>query len=274
MDADRSTRAIRWIEGREEIVDDSTAWEEPLEIRVETRPISVTMRTPGADAELALGFLRTEGVIASKCDILEIRQSDPNRIDVFIRPDLAVDFNRLSRNVFAGSSCGVCGKASIDAVMEFQTAGSHTAEFPLDPRTILQAPHQMRAAQKGFEATGGLHAAALLDRRGEILCLREDIGRHNAVDKVIGWLLDSEIQNADTPALLVSGRVSFEIIQKAASVGLPCVLAVSAPSNLAVEFAKRAGITLIGFLRDNRFNIYSREDRALLTPASAKEDSQ
>lgn len=238
---------------------DRVAEEEPLEIRVDTRPISVTLRTPGHDHELAAGFLVTEGVIRSAADIARFHPHPRNPhgavLDVQLRPDLCVDFARLTRHVFAVSSCGLCGKAAIDAVRQ-----SHPPiddPFTVEPDWLLALPEAMRAAQTAFESTGGIHAAALFDAGGSLRVLREDIGRHNAVDKVIGHALLAGGLPLRRQVLLLSGRVSFEVMQKALAAGIAVVAAISAPSSLAVQFAVDSGQTLVGFLRPGRFNVYA-----------------
>jgi FdhD protein len=243
---------------------DDVACEEPLEIRVRGRAVSVTMRSPGHDAELAAGFLLTEGVVRERADILDIRpcdRDDPeaeNKLNVLLAPLVHVDFDRLTRHVFASSSCGVCGKATIDSVR--QQLPSIAATVTIDAATLLSLPALMRSAQLAFERTGGLHAAALFDAAGKLIILREDVGRHNATDKVIGHAL---LQNLplDEAVLLVSGRSSFEIMQKALAARIPIVAAVSAPSSLAVAFARDSGQTLVGFLRDRRMNVYAHPER-------------
>ena len=242
---------------------DELAEEEPLEIRVRGRAISVTMRTPGHDDELALGFLLTEGIIRSPRDVLRVepcgRNQDGNLLNVVLAPDVAVDFERLTRHVFASSSCGLCGKATIEAVRaQFPPV---TCDLVVDPETIARLPETMRAAQATFDRTGGLHAAALFDLTGRLIVLREDVGRHNAVDKVVGHCLLSGPFPPDQHVLLVSGRSSFEIVQKALAARLPIVAAVSAPSSLAASFARESGQTLIGFLRGRRMNVYANPHR-------------
>jgi FdhD protein len=246
---------------------DSLAQEEPLEIRVRGRSIAVTMRTPGNDRELAAGFLFTESIVAQPADIVEIapcQQSDnpQNVLNVFLAPGVDVDLGRLTRHVFASSSCGVCGKASIDAVR--QNFAPVQSDLMLTSDLLLQLPGRMRAAQRTFAQTGGLHAAALFDSQGLLLRLHEDIGRHNAVDKVIGESFIKRELPLARNVLLVSGRASFEIMQKALAAGIPLVCAVSAPSSLAVEFAKESGQTLVGFLRAQSMNVYSHPNR--ITP--------
>jgi FdhD protein len=243
---------------------DLLAREEPLEIRVRGRSIAVTMRTPGHDRELAAGFLFTEGLIRRLDEIVEIGpclQGDApeNTLNVFLAPAVEVDFERLTRHVFATSSCGLCGKASIEAVHQhFPPVTSHL-KVPLS--MLAELPARMRAAQQTFAETGGLHAAAIFDCGGNLVVLREDVGRHNAVDKVLGFALLANRLPLDATVLLVSGRASFEIVQKALAARIPIVCAISAPSSLAVEFARESGQTLVGFLRGETLNVYSRPER-------------
>jgi FdhD protein len=241
---------------------DAIAVEEPLEIRVGGRSIAVTMRTPGHDAELAAGFLLTEGVVRSAADIVEVAHCESgqarqtgNVINVFLAAGVAVDFQRLTRHVFASSSCGLCGKAAIDAVI--QTHPPVSSSLRISAAILESLPEKLRASQTAFAATGGLHAAAIFDANGRMLVAREDVGRHNAVDKVIGWALQQGITPLNALVLLVSGRVSYEIVQKALAAGLPMVCAVSAPTSLAVELARESGLTLVGFLRGRTMNLYS-----------------
>ena len=246
---------------------DQLAREEPLEIRVRGRSIAVTMRTPGHDDELAAGFLLSEGLIHHRRDITEIapcQQGDAteNILNVFVAPSVEVDFARLTRHVFASSSCGLCGKASIEAVHQHFPPVESRAKTTA--KTILRLPESLRAAQATFDATGGLHAAAIFDTKGKLIVLREDIGRHNAVDKVIGHGFLHGRLPFDKHILLVSGRASFEIMQKALAARVPIVCAVSAPSSLAVEFARASGQTLIGFLRSGTMNIYTHPQRVAL----------
>jgi FdhD protein len=245
---------------------DTVVREEPLEIRVRGKSIAVTMRTPGHDRELTAGFLLSEGIIRQREEIVEIApclesDSPENTLNVFIVPSVEVDFARLTRHVFASSSCGICGKASIEAVHQhFTPIESNTA---LVAKTLAALPDRMRTAQQTFSQTGGLHAAAIFDLQGNLLALREDAGRHNAVDKVLGWgFLENKLP-FDSHALLVSGRASFEIVQKALAARIPIIAAVSAPSSLAVEFAQESNQTLIGFLRGETFNIYSCPERII-----------
>jgi FdhD protein len=253
----------RWCDGTLIEQTDALATEEPLEIRVRGQAISVTMRTPGHDAELAAGFLLSEGLIHRTNDVLRIEPCDRNKegnlLNVVLAPEVSVDFAKLTRHVFASSSCGLCGKATIDAIRA--TFPRVESNLVMDAQTIAQMPQTMRQTQQTFERTGGLHAAAIFDSSGKLLVLREDVGRHNAVDKVLGWALLNGKLPLDRHVLLVSGRSSFEIMQKSLSAALPIVAAVSAPSSLAVEFANESGQTLIGFLRDQRMNVYTHVRR-------------
>jgi FdhD protein len=238
---------------------DFVACEEPLEIRVRGRSVAVTMRTPGNDRELAAGFLVSEGVVEHRRDIIAIspcRQGAQreNTLNVFVAPGIKVDFKQLTRHVFATSSCGLCGKASIEAVQ--QCFPPIRAQIKVAARMLASLPEKMRAAQPTFARTGGLHAAALFDAKGQLMVLREDVGRHNAVDKVLGWAFLNK-RPLETTVLLVSGRASFEIMQKALAGRVPIVCAISAPSSLAVEFARESGQTLVGFLRGKTMNVYS-----------------
>ncbi|MCK6690538.1 MAG: formate dehydrogenase accessory sulfurtransferase FdhD [Thermoanaerobaculia bacterium] len=249
---------------------DVLAAEEPLEIRIShgaggqrrRLPVAVTMRTPGEDEDLATGFLFTEGIIRDAGQIMSVKWLEDNTILVELQPAVPVDEQRLTRHLFTSSSCGLCGKASLDAV---QTVACHfpkTGHPRVDRQTLFGLPAVLRQAQKTFDATGGLHAAGLYDAGGNLLLLREDIGRHNAVDKVIGaalrnaWPLPFRDQ-----LLLVSGRAGFELVQKAAMAGIPLLAAVGAPSSLSAELAAISGMTLVGFLRGERFNIYTHPER-------------
>lgn len=242
---------------------DSVASEEPLEIRVETRSVSVTMRTPGHDDELAAGFLVGEGLLRRPGDLRAIRpyprNESGNVVDVFLAESASCDFGSLTRHVFASSSCGLCGRSSIDTLRRRFPPAAH--EFQVDPGVLLGLPGRLRESQAGFAASGGLHAAALFAPDGCLWVLREDVGRHNAVDKVIGRRFLDGAFPLGAAVLLVSGRVSFEIVQKALAAGIAMVAAVSAPSSLAVEFARESGQTLVGFLRDGRFNVYTGAER-------------
>ena len=243
---------------------DTLAREEPLEIRVRSRGIAVTMRTPGNDEELAAGFLLTEGVIRRREEIAAMgpcRQSasPENVLNVFLAPSVRVDFKRLTRHVFASSSCGVCGKASVEAVRQHFPAVESSLKVSIP--VLRRLPELMRTAQSTFNRTGGLHAAAVFEASGRVVVLREDIGRHNAVDKVIGYGLLQGRLPYDSQVLLVSGRASFEIMQKALAARIPIVCAISAPSSLAGEFARESGQTLVGFLREQSLNVYAGRER-------------
>jgi FdhD protein len=261
------TQVSEWDDGQLLRKDDYLAAEEPLEIRVGDDPLSVTMRTPGDDRELAAGFLFTEGLIQNREQILKIDHAEPpegtNRQNVIaaqLAPEAAPDFAKMKRHFFASSSCGICGKASIDSIRSRLLAAPNP-DFRLDAELLVQMPEALRSLQDVFQRTGGLHAAALFDASGKLLVLREDIGRHNAVDKVIGWaLLEGRVPLSDS-VLLVSGRGGFEIVQKAIVAGVPVVASVSAPSSLAVQLARELRLTLIGFLRGRRFVIYAGEER-------------
>ena len=273
-----TTRPIwRWRTGEPlRAEDDALAVEEPLEIRVRSKAISVTMRTPGADAELAVGFLLSEGMIQGADDVARVdpcvRSTEGNIINVFLGPNVQIDFDRLTRHVFASSSCGLCGKASIEQVSCQFPAVQSSLEVSSD---VLQAlPDRLRAAQATFGRTGGLHAAALFDAEGELQVLREDVGRHNAVDKALGRALLDRRVPLNESIMMVSGRASFEIMQKALAGGVPIVVAVSAPSSLAVEFAHDSEQTLVGFLRPGRMNVYAHATRICFPASKAEEDSQ
>jgi len=261
------TKVSEWDNGHFQRKDDYLAAEEPLEIRVGMEPLSVTMRTPGHDLELAAGFLFTEGIVRSGDQIISLQPGvsghDPNAgnsVQAELVPEVVPDFANMQRHFFAASSCGICGKASIDSVRS-RLLKAPNPDFRCTPELLIKLPDVLRSSQDVFQRTGGLHAAALFDSTGALQVLREDIGRHNAVDKVIGWaLLGGQLPLANS-VLLVSGRGGFEIVQKAIVGGLPVVASVSAPSGLAVQLARELRLTLIGFLRARRFVIYSGEDR-------------
>jgi len=240
---------------------DTLAVEEPLEIRADGRSIAVTMRTPGHDLELAMGFLLTEGLVAPDGVQGAINCAD-NVVDVTLAEPLPDDAG--TRGFFVSSSCGICGKSSIDAVRTVQRWTVDEDLFPIDPAVLVSLPDKLRAAQKTFDRTGGLHAAGLFTAAGDLLCIREDVGRHNAVDKVIGWAATEGRLPLRGTLLQVSGRASFELVQKALMAGIPAMAAVSAPSSLAVEMATGAGLTLVGFLRGTSFNVYADAGRLVL----------
>ncbi|MGC9944689.1 MAG: formate dehydrogenase accessory sulfurtransferase FdhD [Verrucomicrobiota bacterium] len=274
---------------------DCLATEEPLEIRVEGHNIAIVMRTPGEDGELAAGFLVTEGLLHTASDLVDIRhqhhclfsardvsarrmdlnepppgkeashtaldmnRSDGNVINVQLKNPEAMDLKKLTRHVFTSSSCGICSKSSIEAVrQQFPPIDDN---FEVDPQVLFDLPAVLSSAQKSFKRTGGLHACALFDSTGNLLVIREDVGRHNALDKVIGWALLKDSLPLRQHILLLSGRTSFEMMQKALAAGVPIVAAISAPSSLAAEFARDSGQTLVGFLRGERMNIYAGGDR-------------
>ncbi len=260
------TGVKEWSEGELRTQDDYLVGEEPLEIRIGDVPLSVTMRTPGHDLELATGFLFTEGLIANRNQIATVRnepdarQNGANRVRVDLAPGVVFDPEASRRNFYATSSCGVCGKASIDAV-RVRCITPPNPECFIDPELLCRLPDQLRAAQPVFSRTGGLHAAGLFSFSGELQVLREDVGRHNAVDKVVGWALANNRVPLSNSLLMVSGRGGFEIVQKALVAGVPVLASVSAPSDLAVNLAREFGMTLIGFLRGRRFVIYSGAER-------------
>jgi FdhD protein len=255
------------VEGAE----DSVAVEEPLEIRLDAqtgggpirKTIAITMRTPGHDVELAAGFLFTEGVIHDRAQIAHIGHCGvaANVVRVALTPDAEVDVARIERHFYTTSSCGVCGKASIDALRTVSRYALPANAPVVGADVIHRLPDALRSAQAVFDRTGGLHASALFDDRGRLDCVREDVGRHNALDKVIGARLIAGRLPAADRVLVVSGRASFELVQKAAMAGIPMMIAVGAPSSLAVDLALRTGMTLVGFARNAGFNIYSGKER-------------
>lgn len=262
-------------DSRQRVRTDTLTVEEPLELRVGGSPLTVTMRTPGHDIELVHGFLLSEGVIASAADVGLARycegavvsgesgfeENTYNVIDVTLAPHVRAPATDLARNFYTSSSCGVCGKASIEQ-LRARTAWPVRDDAASWPAALVAGlPDRLRAEQRSFERTGGLHAAGLFGRDGELLVVREDVGRHNAVDKVLGWALLAGRLPASGCVLMVSGRASFELTQKAIMAGIPCLAAVSAPSSLAVETAADAGMTLVGFVRGQRLNVYAGAER-------------
>ncbi|WP_329594243.1 formate dehydrogenase accessory sulfurtransferase FdhD [Streptomyces sp. NBC_01005] len=256
---------------------DTLAAEEPMEIRVGGRPLAVTMRTPCDDFDLAAGFLVSEGVVHAATDVAGIRYcagatadggNTYNVVDVALARGVRAPDASLERNFYTTSSCGLCGKAGLDAVRT--SAAWSVAEDPLriGPKLLTVLPDRLRAAQRVFDSTGGLHAAGLFTADGEMLCLREDVGRHNAVDKVVGHALRSGLLPLRGTVLMVSGRASFELVQKALMAGIPMLAAVSAPSSLAVDLAAESGLTLVGFLRGASMNVYSGTERLEPLPVS------
>jgi FdhD protein len=268
-DAVRDVARSRIEGARQQCGTDRVAREEPLEIQLNGSPVAVVMRTPGDDLDLVAGFLVTERVIESAAALGSLHhasavhdaESADNVVRATLRDGLAFDAERLRRNLFASSSCGVCGKATLEQVLASAPplAGEDGARFA--PAYFAALPPRLRAAQRVFDETGGLHGAALFDAQGALLCAREDVGRHNAVDKVIGWSARAERLPLRGCALLVSGRVSFEIVQKALAARIPAIAAISAPSSLAVELAERAGIALVAFLRGDAMSVFGARDR-------------
>lgn len=258
------TSVEQWQDGALTRNQDYLAVEEPLEIRIGDVPISVTMRTPGHDLELAAGFLFTEGLISQASELKKIGNVEGpnagNGVSVELLSDESASIEGLKRNFYAASSCGICGKATIDAV-RVRGIKPPNSDFHVTGDFLCSLPERLRESQAVFGRTGGLHAAAAFAPSGELLVLREDIGRHNAVDKVVGWALMQDRIPLSECVLMVSGRGGFEIIQKALVAGIPILASVSAPSSLAVQMARELGMTLVGFLRGRRFVIYSGEQR-------------
>jgi formate dehydrogenase accessory protein FdhD len=245
---------------------DLLAVEEPLEIRVQGEPLAVTMRTPGDDIDLAAGFLAAEGVVGGSADLAEIKMCDDNVADVTLAPGVTLPAARLRRNFVTTSACGVCGKDSIAAVRVRASYDVSADQVRVGADVLVSLPGRLRQAQRVFASTGGLHAAGLFDAGGTLLALREDVGRHNAVDKIVGWALRAGRLPLAGCVLLVSGRASFELAQKALVAGIPVLAAVSAPSSLAAELAAESGMTLVGFLRGTSMNVYCGAGR--VQPAS------
>jgi len=266
-------------DGVPEALADSVAVEEPLELRLgyttpdgrATRSISITMRTPGNDHELAAGFLYTEAIIQRAEDIASIETCGPpapdsgnhNVIRVDLLPEVAVDLGKLQRHFYTTSSCGVCGKTSLDAIRVALAGPIKDVDAQFSRAVLITVPDALRKAQHTFEETGGLHAAAAFNSTGDLITTMEDVGRHNAVDKVVGSLLLNKALPANKLGLMVSGRASFELMQKTLVAGIPLLAAVSAPSSLAVQMAVEFNMSLIGFLRGNTFNIYAGEERII-----------
>ncbi len=268
-------RPVRHLSNQDTVArPDTLVVEEPLEIRLNGAPLTVTMRTPGSDIELAQGFLLTEGVIVRRGDIVSVRYcrgtnddgtgptaNSYNVLDVTLASDVPAPDVDPTRNFYTASSCGVCGKASLDAVRLISKYCPGDDPSTVAAQTLSALPRKLREQQKVFAATGGLHGAALFGTDGALLAVREDIGRHNAVDKVVGWALEQQRLPLSGTVLLVSGRASFELTQKAVMAGIPVLAAVSAPSSLAVDLASQSGLTLVAFLRGESMNVYSRPDR-------------
>jgi len=263
------TSVVTVERGRTTSKQDLVAVEEPLAIRLGETTVSITMRTPGHDPDLAVGFLFTEGIVEDPAHIISIRhvkaegnqRQAGNTIIVELKPGFEVDSERFRRNFYATSSCGICGKASLAAIEVAPRRPLREPAPVFKAELIHSLPELLRRSQAVFERTGGLHAAALFSDKGELLGLREDVGRHNALDKLIGFGLRADSVTLEESLVLMSSRAGFEIVQKTVMAGVPVLAAVGAPSSLAVEAARRFGITLLGFVRDGRFNIYSGEKR-------------
>ena len=260
------TTIQEWQDGVVRQSMDSLVAEEPLEIRVNGAPLSVTMRTPGNDLELAAGFLLTEGIIQNGGQIASLdyvpqeKQPKQNVVGVQLTAGAEFDSENLRRNFFAASSCGICGKASIEAV-RVRGIRAPNPDFRIKPEVLCEIPERLREGQSIFSRTGGLHGAALFDAEGKLIEVREDVGRHNAVDKLIGWAVLNQHADLGSWLMLVSGRGGFEIVQKCLVAGLPLLASVSAPSSLAVKLAREFQMTLVGFLRGKRFVVYAGEER-------------
>ncbi|MET8576958.1 formate dehydrogenase accessory sulfurtransferase FdhD [Streptomyces sp. NPDC005012] len=274
-------KVIRIRDGVVSTRPDTLVAEEPLEIRLNGKPLAITMRTPGDDFALAAGFLVSEGVLGSGAELRNIvycagatadGSNTYNVVDVRTAPGVVMPDITLERNVYTSSSCGLCGKASLDAVRTTARWTIDDGDGPpmrLEPALLSELPERLRAAQRVFDRTGGLHAAALFSEHGELLDVREDVGRHNAVDKLVGRALQNDALPLSRTVLMVSGRASFELAQKAVMAGIPVLAAVSAPSSLAVDLAAETGLTLVGFLRGASMNVYAGEERIALTAPAA-----
>lgn len=263
-------RVVRLREGSKTDRVDTLVVEEPLEVRVAGRALAITMRTPGDDFDLAVGFLVSEGVVRSRQDVATARycagttedgSNTYNVVDVALDPSVPAVDPSLERNFYTNSSCGLCGKVSLDAVRTATTWSVAQDPLRVTAEVLAALPERLRAAQRVFARTGGLHAAALFTADGELLHLREDVGRHNAVDKVVGHAVRNDLLPLRETILMVSGRASFELVQKAAMAGIPMLAAVSAPSSLAVDLAEEQGISLVGFLRGSSMNVYAGAHR-------------
>jgi FdhD protein len=267
------TQVTEWENGKAARVEDCLAAEEPLEMRAGRYSLGITLRTPGDDEDLVAGFLFTEGILSRREDLVALRMPDDtarnrNLVRVTLDPSVRLSPNNAERKFSAGSACGVCGKASITQLRRRGLRRPEAASL-FDPEILCQLPPRLRAAQAVFGRTGGLHAAALFTPGGELLVLREDIGRHNAVDKVIGWALLNGRVPLSGQVLMVSGRGGFEIVQKTITAGIPLLASVSAPSSLAVQLARELGLTLVGFLRGRRFVIYAGEERITVSASAS-----
>ncbi len=264
MNKSESVTITKLVGNDTQQMQDLVAVEEPLQITVDGVPIAVVMRTVGDDTDLVMGFLVTEGIVDSVVSVRRIDlEQKLNHALVFLEDDVQVDLAKLQRNLYSASSCGICGKASIDEVflnIKKPLDEPDGGKFFITKENLIEATNRLKGSQDVFAQTGGLHAAGLFNRDGELLIIREDVGRHNAIDKVIGRALTDGINLSDV-VLQLSGRVSFEVVQKALMVGIPLVSAISAPTSLAIDFAKRGDLTLVGFMRGDKMNIYSGSDR-------------
>ena len=270
-------KIFRYSHGKLKSADDLVVVEEPMEIRLgygsmdnrKEESIAITMRTPGDDFELAVGFLFSEGVIQHKKDILSVKycftgtqnQEDKNIVRVELIPDMEIDLSKQKRNFFAHSGCGICGKASIDAVYNTINHEAIKTDIELSIKTLLQIPVKTLKHQVNFNNTGGIHSASIFDSNNKMLAIKEDVGRHNAVDKILGHFLLSDDPDLTDKILFLSGRMGFELVQKASMAHLPIVVSVGAPTSLSVKLGKELGMTLVGFTRENKFNIYCGEER-------------
>jgi len=270
----------KYTDGNLEIAEEIVAVEEPLNIKLSwssatgqlSRDIAITMRTPGHDDELAAGYLFTEGILQSKNDISKIvhAKSDPNQIEVILTENKIPELKYSNRSGYVSSACGICGKTGMDDIIIESPFGKRKESITIEKNILFELHNTLRKQQSVFETTGGIHAAALFNSSGNLQLVREDIGRHNALDKIIGNSLMNEKLPLEQSILLLSGRASFELIQKAAMAGITIVASVGAPSSMAVSMARDSGITLIGFLRDNRFNIYTEFDKITINETSLK----
>jgi FdhD protein len=270
-------KIFRFSEGKLKPADDLVVVEEPMEIRLGYGPmdqrieesIAITMRTPGNDFELAVGFLFSEGIIHHKKDILSLKycftenQKDKNIIRVELIPGLEIDLSKQKRNFFAHSGCGICGKASIEAVYNTINHQVIKSNIKLNIKSLLQIPVKTLKQQVNFNNTGGIHSASIFNSNNKMLAIKEDVGRHNAVDKILGHFLLSENQDLSDKILFLSGRMGFELVQKASMAHIPIVVSVGAPTSLSVKLGKELGMTLVGFTRENKFNIYCGEKRII-----------
>lgn len=267
MDPISSKEIIRYKKGKISKIVDTLSTEEPLEIRVRSKPsvrisktvsIAVTMRTPCDDESLARGFLFTEGIVSDQSQILNVRNTDDNIVEVELADDVSFDPNQFTRNFYATSSCGVCGKASIESIHSETIHLPWRSKFKINSKVLMGLPNTLYSLQIHFSKTGGIHACALVDAKGTFLDVKEDVGRHNAMDKLIGANPDYPLSDA---MILVSGRASFELVQKASKAGVGLLAAIGAPSSLAVQLAEEQGMTIVGFLKKDGFNVYTGDDR-------------